>query len=176
MKNTTLKLVNPEIAYRLFYPQVPVIVTAMSGTATASMPANSCIPVSNSPPLICVAIRRKGRTGKIIESSGAFSLNWVGYEDHFFVENLARSIESKNKLEQLGISYEKVRGAPVLTDSYAYVVCKLLKKISVGDHNLFIARIISARASRDFHEYWGYKNYRPVLYLGSDKKKQFTSI
>ena len=71
---------------------------------------------------------------------------------------------------RLKIPYGLVLGAPVLDASIAYAILEREKVIDVGDHDLFIGRVTGAMASLDFDEYWKFKDYRPVLYLGSAKR------
>ena len=72
-------LVEPALIYRLFYPQVPVIVCAKHDEKIAAMTANSVMSVSDRPAMISIAVNSKSRTGLIIRASGKFSINWLSY-------------------------------------------------------------------------------------------------
>ena len=73
--------IEPSLTYRLFYPQVPMIVCAKHGEDVAGMTANSVMSVSDSPPKVSLAISAKSRTSRIIRDSRRFSINWLSYHD-----------------------------------------------------------------------------------------------
>lgn len=141
------------------------------------MPVNSCIPVSGNPQLVSVAINNKSRTNRVLSRAGLFSLNWIDYEDKETSKALALSTKgAKDKLKESNVPYSLENGAPFLRSCKAYAICKVEKKIRTGDHDLFIARVVNARASRDFNHNWKFKEYRPLLYLGSESKKEYTTL
>jgi flavin reductase (DIM6/NTAB) family NADH-FMN oxidoreductase RutF len=171
-----LERVKPTIVYRLFNPQVPVIICSKSKKDVAAMPANSCSPVSDSPPLISIALKKGIRTNKIIRSSLLFSINWVNFNPESsrrIILDLAKTSESEkrssDKLMENKIPYVIVKGAPVLKRACAFAICRVQKRLTTGDHDLFIGRVSIARAIQDFtkDEYWRFEDYKPVLYIGS---------
>ena len=171
-----LEHVEPTIVYRLFNPQVPVIICSKSKKDVAAMPANSCSPVSDSPPLISIALKKGIRTNKIIRSSLLFSINWVNFNPESsrrIILDLAKPSESESrssdKLKENNIPYVIVRGAPVLKRACAFAICKVQTLLTTGDHDLFIAKVTDAKAIQDFtkDEYWRFEDYKPVLYIGS---------
>lgn len=173
-----MRNVSPKFVYRLFYPQVPTIICAKHRNEVAGMPANSCIPVSDNPPLVSVAINKKSRTNKIMSKASHFSLNWIDYEDKEISKSLALPMKGvgEDKLKDSNVSYYVKNGVPILKNCRAYAICKVEKKIRTGDHDLFIASLIQARASRDFNQTWRFKEYRPLLYLGSESKIEYTTL
>jgi flavin reductase (DIM6/NTAB) family NADH-FMN oxidoreductase RutF len=76
----------------------------------------------------------------------------------------------RDKLSILHIPYKLVFDAPVLEDSVAYAICETRRVLPLGNHDLFIGHVIGAIASLDFDEYWKFKSYDPILYLGSGKR------
>jgi flavin reductase (DIM6/NTAB) family NADH-FMN oxidoreductase RutF len=167
----------PELAYRLFYPQVPQILCARS-KELSSMPVVSAISVSNRPARIAVSIKEDLNTNRVLKLSSSFSLNWLGFRDRSLVSKLSkiRASPTKDKLASLKIPYRMVLGAPVLEAAVAYVILEREKIVNVGDHDLFIGRVSGAMASLDFDEYWKFKEYRPILYLGSGRKGSFATL
>lgn len=171
-----LKPVKLSIVYRLFNPHVPVIICSMFRKGVGAMPANSCSSVSDSPPLVSLALRKGIRTNRILRSSSRFSINWMNFEPESSrrtILDLAKPSESgnreKDKLSEHNIPYKIVRGVPVLEQVCAFAICNVQKRLAAGDHDLFIARVNYARAISDFtaDEYWRFEDYRPILYVGS---------
>ena len=57
-------------------------------------------------------------------------------------------------------------------ESEAIIKCQIIRKHSVGDHDLFIVKVIKAYASQDFKNYWLFKKYEPILYNGLTEDKE----
>ena len=176
-----LRFVKKQLAYRLFYPQVPVIVCAKYGRSIAAMPAVSCISLSDSPTLLGVSVKIGTKTEKVLSRAQSFSLCWLDYSKK--TEKVVSDLSAKapsglDKLHALGIQYNTIGGVPVLKDSIAFIVCRKTSAEEHGDHILFVGIIMTARASGDFadEEYWKFDKYKPILYLGSNKKKPFRSF
>jgi flavin reductase (DIM6/NTAB) family NADH-FMN oxidoreductase RutF len=177
MKRLPRLAAKPEIAYRLFYPHVPAILCVKAGQVSA-MPVASAVPVSHNPSMVATAIRKGLTTHRLMRRSSIFSLNWVDFRKRKIVTTLStpRRIKTRDKLEACNIAYHIVLGTPVLDDACAYLIIKKERMIAVGDHDLFIGRVVGAMASLDFDEYWKFKEYRPILYLGSRRRKNYTTI
>jgi flavin reductase (DIM6/NTAB) family NADH-FMN oxidoreductase RutF len=173
--------VDSKIAYRLFYPQVPLIICSKFRAEIAAMPAVSCVSVSNKPPLLALAIFRISRTGSIIKKSRRFSINWINFRNQKLrksVVDLAKSgaAEQPDKLKANRVSYRLEKDIPILSDNVAYALCELSRMVRTGDHELFVAKVKDARASNEFRDYWKFKTYKPILYLGSERGKPFTTL
>jgi len=182
-----LKEIAPATTYRLFNPRVPVIICSKSGSKVAAMPANSCSSVSDSPPIISIAIRKGIRTNKIVRSSSHFSINWLSFEpesSRTIVLDLGKPSNSRkdagleDKLKEFGVAYSLVSNIPVLRMACAFALCKVKRWISTGDHDLFIASVMSAKASPDFTAdgYWKLRDYKPILYVGSIRSNPLITI
>jgi flavin reductase (DIM6/NTAB) family NADH-FMN oxidoreductase RutF len=140
------------------------------------MPANSCMPVSNDPPEFAVAVRMGSRTGKVLKRSKTFSLNWLNYSQRNRVKLLSDPNNEADKLRSLKIPSMEVLGAPVLVDAEAYAICEKKSIQSTGDHELVIGGLLGAMASLDFDENWKFREYKPILYLGSSFQNPFSTI
>ncbi|MDG6905773.1 MAG: flavin reductase [Nitrososphaerota archaeon] len=140
------------------------------------MPVASTLSVSNSPPRIAVSVKRRSNTHHVLRSAKTLSLNWLPYQKRTIITELSRSAAGNDKLRSMKVPYRVIFGSPILEDSVAYVIAAKERVIVLGDHDLFIGRVIGAMASLDFDEYWKFKGYRPILYLGSYHKKRFASI
>jgi flavin reductase (DIM6/NTAB) family NADH-FMN oxidoreductase RutF len=178
--------IEPSLTYRLFYPQVPIIVCAKHGENVAGMTANSVMSVSGSPPKVSLAINAKSRTGRIVIGSHRFSINWLSY-DHASsrkaVIELSKPFKENkehhhDKLKCCKIPYRLVCETPILKQAEAFAICSVSSIRRAGDHFLFVAGVTQASATADFvHEgYWRFKDYEPILYLGSNRRKPLTTL
>ena len=168
--------VSREFVYRLFYPQIPIVLTARSGKSTAAMPAVSCMSVSNDPPLLAVAVDKSLKTNRVLKKATNFGVNWIDFRKRRIADSLSLPSKTNDKLKQAGIPYIDLLNAPILEDSMAYVICKKTQELNLGDHTLFVGEVIGAMASTDFDEYWKYSDYRPLLYRGSPFRAPYLTV
>ena len=157
--------------HRLFYPVVPAIVTSSYMGEVAGMMASSCMPVSLNPPMVAVAIMTTHRTYRVVKNSGAYAVCWLPYEKLEQAKFLGevRSIgEVVDKLKAAGLEHEKgkVLDVPIPKDAVAWLECKVAWSRVTGDHELFTADVKAAYAIDDFREYWEYRRYHPIIYIG----------
>jgi flavin reductase (DIM6/NTAB) family NADH-FMN oxidoreductase RutF len=165
-----------ELVYRLFYPQIPLIISAKFRGIIAAMPAVSCMSVSNAPPVIAVSVGRSLRTDLVMKKAKNFALSWVDFRYREIVKLLSMPGKKTNKLKEVGVPYMNLLGTPVPRAAIAYAICEKKKVIEVGDHDLFMGRVIGSMASLDFDEYWKFSEYRPILYRGSAFRSPFTTV
>jgi flavin reductase (DIM6/NTAB) family NADH-FMN oxidoreductase RutF len=165
------KDVDPSKIHRLFYPQVPVLITAEFEGRVAGMPAIWCMPLSFTPPLVGVAISPEHETHKIITGARAFTLNWMNFSFARQVGELGETSakEQVNKLSSVG--FETVRGPktmqPLIREASACLECRLSEKHIIGTHELLVGEVVSASANADFADYWDFSKYNPLLYAGT---------
>ncbi|MCS7109883.1 MAG: flavin reductase family protein [Candidatus Caldarchaeum sp.] len=166
-----MKEVSAERFHRLFYPQVAAVVTARHGDEVGGLLASSVMPTSFSPPMVAVALGKTHNTTRLVEASHAFAVNWLSYENVSKMEKLAQPTPSgvKDKLPMAGLSYRggEKTNAPILLDAAAYLECRVVSGHEVGDHFLYVGEVVNAEAVDDFEDYWRFRVYRPVLYVGS---------
>ncbi|MEM4573109.1 MAG: flavin reductase family protein [Candidatus Caldarchaeum sp.] len=166
-----MKRIPFELFHRLFYPQIAMVVASRMGDEAGGLLASSVMPVSFNPPKIAAALGKAHKTTKLVEHSNVFSVNWLSYEHVSKMALLAQPTAPgvKDKLSSSGFQFrlgEKTK-APILLDASAYLECRVEMKIDVGDHFLFLSIVEDAVAIEDFGEYWEFRGYKPVLYVGS---------
>lgn len=170
MGRSRMHSIEPSIAYRLLYPDVPAIVCSSYNRTVSAMPAVSIISLSQSPPLIGVSCSPMHSTFMTIKNSRCFSLCFLDKSYSKYVESLAtyRGKRSEDKLALVGLSHHtgKRVNSPVIDVSSAVIECSLIRKMRFGDHFLLIGKIETAYATQDFKEYWEFKSYKPILYTG----------
>lgn len=177
-KGKQLESVEPATVYRLFNPQVPVVICTKFGKEVAAMPANSCSSTSDSPSMITVALNLSANTNKVLRRSSIFSVNWLNFQpknSRNIIHKLSQTSKGNHDPDKLHfhkIPYVLIRKTPVLSQACAYALCIVVKRLRTGDHDLFIARVVRALALRDFTDdgYWRFEHYKPILYLGSIRK------
>ncbi len=101
------------------------------------------------PPLVVMAVRREGSSHGIIERTKLFSLNFLRADQ----KDLAAVFFKPQKA--LGGRFEAAPfvlgefGLPLLEDCIGGIECGLVDQVSVGDHTVFVAAVVSASIQKD---------------------------
>jgi flavin reductase (DIM6/NTAB) family NADH-FMN oxidoreductase RutF len=167
--------VDPAKVHRLFYPQVPVVITAEFEGRVGGMPAIWCMPLSFDPPLVGVAVGREHQTYKIIKGAQAFGVNWLDFSYAEQVGELGETSakEHENKLSAVGL--RTIRGPrtsqPLIQEASAYLECRICEKHRIGTHELLVGEVVTACANDNFNDYWNFSKYNPLLYAGTANSK-----
>ena len=162
--------VNLSLIHRLFYPQVPLVMSVQYRGRVSAMPVVSYASVSDSPPMVAVACNPEGFTCKLAQKAGSFSLTLLGRDSIAAFARLATASGSKtrDKLADAGLRHgvgEKLR-VPVIEGAFATLECRLTSAKKTGDHLLLVARVAAGRSTGAFTDFWDYSLYRPLLYTG----------
>jgi len=162
--------VDPSLIHRLFYPQVPAVLSAMSGKRVSAMPVVSYTSVSDAPPMVAVSSVPSHYTCRLVLEAGCFSLCILDRDQAGAIARLASVSGAKveDKLADAGLKYtrgKKLR-VPVINGSAATLECSLAAKRRFGDHLLLVGEVKAARATAAFDGFWDFAKYRPLLYTG----------
>ena len=117
------------------------IVTSKQGPEINVMIASRVSQVSFSPPLIMVAVKKGRRTHLMIEKGKVFSVNVLDNTQ----EKMVSFFKNRNKpgVTCLPTPYEiRKTGAPIISDSLAYLECKIISQTNPSDHTIFIGEVM----------------------------------
>jgi len=136
------------------------------------MAAVSCMPISVNPPLVGISISPKNRTHGLVEASGCFALNWLDAQDISKVAYCGfvsgSGVRDKISASGFHIRQGTELSLPVISEAYATAECRVVDRFVLGDHDLFIGEVVVAYATDDFDQYWLFREYSPILYIGLD--------
>lgn len=149
--------------------------------------ANTAFQVTAEPPQIAIACNRDNHTAKFIEETGYFSISVLQQESRPDIIGLFgyQSGRDVNKFEKIKyISGES--GVPIVTeDCIAWFECKLLNKMDVGSHTIYVGEILNNDLLEESLEPLTYAYYRNVkkgkapknapTYQKADEKKEIKS-
>ncbi len=169
------KSIDPARVHRLFYPQVPVVITAEFEERVGGMPAIWCMPLSFNPPLVGVAVASEHETYKMIAGAQAFGLSWLNFSYAQQVAELGETSakEYRNKLSAVGFTTTKgsKTSQPLIREASAVLECRLRENHRTGTHELLVGEVASASANDSFGDYWDFSKYNPLLYAGTVVRK-----
>jgi flavin reductase (DIM6/NTAB) family NADH-FMN oxidoreductase RutF len=125
------------------------VVTVKRGEKLNAMTAAWVIPVSHRPALVVVHIAPQRYTHDIIVETKEFGLSILA-EDQMEVSQHAGTVSGRKAdkfmAEIMKPKPSRVIAAPVLEGCVATMECKLEKAISMGDHTIFVGRVVAMDA------------------------------
>jgi flavin reductase (DIM6/NTAB) family NADH-FMN oxidoreductase RutF len=107
------------------------------------------MPVSHEPPIIAVSIAPSRYSYSLLLESGEFVLNIVGQSFLRAVETCGScSGKSADKFAMAGLHTEKSHCVrpPRIAGALGYLECHIEERRTVGDHSLFLAKVLQAEA------------------------------
>jgi flavin reductase (DIM6/NTAB) family NADH-FMN oxidoreductase RutF len=169
------RTIEPADALRLLVGGPVVLVTTRFRDETNVMPAIWTAPLSRRPPLIGVAVNPSRYTHDMIRFAEEFALNFPARDllnhTHYFGAVSGADV-GKLELARLPTFKASKIGAPLIENCLAHVECSLEDALRVGDHTLFVGRVLVVQAEMEaFEETWLIedRDYRPLHYLGIDR-------
>jgi flavin reductase (DIM6/NTAB) family NADH-FMN oxidoreductase RutF len=165
----------PESAARRLLTGGPVLLVTTSWHGNANvMPVAYAMPLSVDPPLVGIAVHPSRHTHDMIRYSEEFAISIPGRELIHHVQYLGSvSGRELNKFELTKLPTFKARkvDAPLIEGCVGYVECGLEDALRVGDHTLFVGRVVAASAEKEaFEETWllDDEDVKPLHYLGAN--------
>ena len=162
-------------ARRILNPgPVAIVTTAWRGVTNAA-PIAWTAPLSMTPPLVGCVIHPHRHTSAMARFSEEFALNIPGpglvKQTAFFATQTG--LET-NKLEAAGVELFTAQriDAPLIEGCLAWIECGLQDVIPIGDHSLFVGRVIRVQALDEAYAgQWllASPEYSPVTYIGGTR-------
>lgn len=163
-------------ATRLLQPGNLALVTARHRDKMGVMPVAWLTPLSQTPPLIGVAIHSTRFTHDLIRRSGQFALNLPGRPLAEQVDRLGRisGYEDVDKFRLAGFTEAEPKqvAAPLIEECLAWIECAVVETIETGDHTFFIGEVLVVRVEElAFDETWRLtdEEVKPLHHLGGKR-------
>lgn len=171
----TRHALDPLDSLRLLGGGPVTLVTTRWRDQTDVMPAIWTTPLSRVPPLVGVVVNPSRYTYDMIRFSEEFALNFpardlINHTQYF--GTVSGADVNKIELGRLQTFRASKIEAPLLENCIAWVECALEDALRIGDHTLFVGRVLVVQAEEEaFNETWSAENadYRPLHYLGIDR-------
>jgi flavin reductase (DIM6/NTAB) family NADH-FMN oxidoreductase RutF len=110
------------------------------------MTLNWLTQLSFDPKLVGIGVEHGALTHELIEASGVFSVCIIDREDRAIVRKFTKPVEVDHAARTLnGFPFqEATTGAPILSQSVAYLDCAVRHAPEFGEHTLFVGEIVDA--------------------------------
>lgn len=157
-----------------FYYYFPQAVTVV-GVDRNVMPVAWHTPISAQPPLFGILVSPKRYTYSLLKQEDGFTVNFMDFNEASLIAKIGgTSGRDIDKLKKFKIAYkpgEEVNGV-IITSSYAAYECEKHAEHVIGDHSLFVGKIIVIHYRKEIITLDGLvdeKKLLPMLYFGKDR-------
>jgi len=159
--------------YRLLHPRLVVLVSCVDEAGKANVITLAwSMPVSINPPIVAISIAPKRYSHQLIEKTEEFVVNvpTMGIvRETLFCGRRSGKTYDKFKETRLTPLPAKMVQPPIIKECVAHLECKLHQQITVGDHTLFIGRVLTAYADDGvFDNKFDLKRVKPIYHMGGD--------
>lgn len=138
------------------------VITTKVGEDVHGMTANAFMSLSLDPKLITISVDNKANMLDRIQDSGKFAVSILAEEQ----QDISMHFAGQKKKDD-GVYFDLINNVPIVRDSLASIVCDVYDAYEVGDHTLFIGKVIEIelRDGSPLTFYQGkYGNYRQLEY------------
>jgi flavin reductase (DIM6/NTAB) family NADH-FMN oxidoreductase RutF len=162
-------------ARRLLNPgPVAIVTTAWRGLTNAA-PIAWTAPLSMEPPLVGCVVHPHRHTADMIRFSEEFAINIPGpdlLKQTAFLGS--QSGLNTNKIEAAGLTLFNAQriSAPLVEGCLAWIECGLHDVVRIGDHTLFVGRVVGVQALDEaYAQHWLLEDrrYSPLTYIGGTR-------
>jgi flavin reductase (DIM6/NTAB) family NADH-FMN oxidoreductase RutF len=126
------------------------IVTARRGEDVTGLLASWVQQCSFDPPQITLAINKERWLGTWLTEGSAIVVNVLDDTQTDMIVHFGRGFAAGESAFE-GLEAEHLEGGVVLVEALAWMECRIQGKVSAGDHDLFIARVVGGRVLNEGH-------------------------
>jgi len=160
-------------AHRLLHPRNVVLVSCIDQLGKTNIITLAwSMPTSFDPPMLVISVKRRRYSHKLIRETGEFVVNIPTMDivkETLFCGRKTGRTHDKFKEACLTQMPAKMVKPPIIKECVAHLECKLRRKITTGDHTLFVGEILAAYANEGvFNGTFNLKKVKLVYHAGED--------
>jgi flavin reductase (DIM6/NTAB) family NADH-FMN oxidoreductase RutF len=161
------------LAYRLLHPRNVVMVSCVDKAGRANIITLAwSMPTSADPPLIAISISPRRYSHRLIEETKEFVVNVptieIVRETQFCGRISGRKHDKFREAPLTALPARRVK-APIIKECVAHLECRLVQKVTTGDHTIFIGEVLAAHVNEGvFDAKFNISEVKPIYHLGGD--------
>ena len=130
-------------------PNALALIGSRSGEERNGMTASWISQLSMEPVLIGVSVENTAVTHRLISEGGSFTVNlWDAEQTRVFVKFSKPAAYADSTLNGRPVR-EATTGAPVFTESIAWLDCEVRHALDLGTHTLFVGELVDGGINDD---------------------------
>ncbi|HMD39080.1 MAG TPA: flavin reductase family protein [Candidatus Acidoferrum sp.] len=131
-----------------FATGVTVVTVERAPGQAYGMTANSLTSVSLEPLLVLICVDQRSHLLPLIKQKRVFAINVLKENQQAVSVYFAQADQSPEADAKLGIRYRWTpAGLPLLEDTLAQIICRVVASYIAGDHTIFLGEVQSAELS-----------------------------
>jgi flavin reductase (DIM6/NTAB) family NADH-FMN oxidoreductase RutF len=143
--------VDPETVNKVTWkiPNALALVGSASDGEYNGMTTSWISQLSMEPVLVGIGVDNKALTHRLVSEGGSFTVNlWSSADTRPFVKFSKPAVRDGDTLNGYAFS-TATTGAPVFSDSIAWMDCEVRQSIDLGTHTLFLGEVVDAGVNDD---------------------------
>jgi flavin reductase (DIM6/NTAB) family NADH-FMN oxidoreductase RutF len=121
-----------------FATGVTIVTTRGKDGLPAGVTVNSFTSVSLKPPLVLWCLTRQSQSLSVFRKASHFAVNILAADQHALSRKFASG--ARDKFD--GVEYEEGKaGVPLLKGVTARLICRKLRRLDGGDHDIFLGKV-----------------------------------
>ena len=104
--------------------------------------------VSFEPQQVVIAVRKDQHTHDLLEDGGVFSLNFLDTDQEDLARKFTRPLQPENGALDGSPYTAGDTGAPLFTEAFAHLECRVVGKMEAGDHTVYLGEVAAASLER----------------------------
>lgn len=126
------------------------IVTMGDGSDGNAFTASWVTQVSSEPPMVAIAVHNKHQSSRLIDKHGGFVVNLIA-ENHAEIAKAyyGPAEAGYEKLKHAEVGKSPATGSPLIQGSLGYLDCRVVTKLTTGNHTLYIGEVKAAELLAD---------------------------
>ena len=97
------------------------------------------------PPAVTVVLKRERYAATLVQDARCFVLNVIGEDPTAMFKHFGKGFGPDDDAFA-GLAVEQSPLGPKLPDAIAHLGCRLIQKVNVGDHELYVAEVVAGDA------------------------------
>jgi flavin reductase (DIM6/NTAB) family NADH-FMN oxidoreductase RutF len=149
-------------AFRNLSYGVYIVSTMDDGRATGCT-ANSAMQITSSPATIAVSINHDNYTNGCIKKSGKFAVSIIAEDSDPMLIGKFGFFSGKDTNKFQDVDFKIVEDMPIIKDTCAYVVCRVIDTMETTTHTVFLGEVIEADVINSDRTPMTYAYYHNVI-------------
>ncbi len=123
------------------FPTGVTVVTAKGAKGPIGVAIGSFASISMNPPLVGFYLGSKSGSGQALKDAGSFCVNVLGHDQLELCGAMASKADDKFSGWPWSPSHGS--GSPTFNGVHAYIDCVIHEVVPLGDHDLFVGRVLA---------------------------------
>lgn len=142
------------VFWHVIYPLPAFLVTCINREGKPNIITISwCMPISVKPPIVAISVRPERYSFKLIRETQEFAVN-IPSEELAEATNFCGILSGRavDKFKETGLTAvpaHKLK-TPLIKECLGHLECEVIGEIPVGDHSIFLGKVVAASADKDY--------------------------